>query len=161
LNDKNGSFCEYSISHKDDLIFCFIDFADIDNDGDPDVVYSNGTDEKSLPSGILLNDGKGQFTDSGQKLSAAVFGYVGTGDLNNDGYVDIIITNREKPAEIWMNTGKGKFINSTIKLGEGGLWNNCIIKDIDNDGDNDIFITKVYGGIHGLWLNQLSKKKRK
>ena len=108
-----------------------------------------------FPAAVLLNDGTGKLTDSMQKLSLVAYGYIGTGDLNNDGYIDIIITDRENPSIIWMNNGKGKYINSGIKMGEGGFWNNCIIKDIDNDRDLDVFITKVHKGSHRLWFSQL------
>jgi len=160
LNDKKGNFPEYYFLPKKDLSFCYLGFADLDNDKDIDIIFSNGTDEEIYPAGILLNDGTCRFTDSGQKLSKAAFGYIGTGDLNLDGFIDIIITDMLNPAKIWMNTGNGKFIDSGITLGEGGFWNNCIVKDFDNDGDLDVFITKARDGNCGLWLNQLKENKQ-
>jgi len=161
LNDKKGNFNEYCFFQKNDLVFSYLGFADIDNDGDKDVIFSNGNDKVKHPAGILLNDGTGKLTDSKQMLSQVAYGYIGTGDLNNDDFIDIIITDRENPSEIWLNNGKGKFINSGIKLGKGGDWNNCIIKDVDNDGDMDVFITKVYQESHGLWFNQLIPNKNR
>jgi len=158
LNDKKGKFFEYSFLRKTEISFCYTAFADIDNDGDTDVIFSNGSDRQRYPSGLLLNDGTGRLADSRQKLSTVRYGYIGTGDLNNDGFADIIITDRENPPTVWMNNGKGIFFDSGIRLGEGGQWNNCIIEDIDNDGDMDIFITKVFKGSHGLWFNQLLSK---
>jgi len=155
LNDKFGNFVQFSFLQMSSLIICEIDITDIDNDGDNDVIFSNGEEEKKLPSGILLNDGSGRFTDSGQQLSSVGFGYCGTGDLNNDGYIDILVADRSGPANVWINKGNGEFLDSNIKLGDNGGWNNCIIKDIDNDGDLDIFITNIFSQNHGLWFNQL------
>jgi hypothetical protein len=157
LNDKKGKFFEYSFLKKTEISFCYTGFADIDNDGDTDVIFSNGNDRQQYPSGVLMNDGTGRLADSRQKLSTVKYGYIGTGDLNNDGFTDIIITDRENPPTIWMNNGKGILVDSGIRLGEGGQWNNCIIEDIDNDGDMDIFVTKVFKGSHRLWFNQLHK----
>ena len=154
LNDKKGNFVPYSSLTKTDLAFCHLGFADIDNDGDDDIVFSNGNEREQYPGGILLNDGTGTFTNSGQELSTTQYGYVGTGDLNNDGFIDIVLTGREAPSKVWLNDGKGSFFDSGIVLGEGGFWHNCIIDDIDNDGDNDIFITKLFKGGHGLWFNE-------
>lgn len=160
LNDKKGNFTEYSLLKKKDTDFCNTGFADIDNDGDIDVVLGNGKEGNEAYAGILLNDGTGRLSDSGQKLAFGSYAFIGLGDLNNDGSVDIVFTDREKPSTIWLNDGKGTFSFSGITLGEGGLWNNCIIKDIDNDGDQDIFITKVFKGSSGLWFNQLMENKK-
>jgi hypothetical protein len=161
LNDGKGNLNDYGTLEKQDVRFCYTECADIDNDGDLDVIFSNGTEQERYPAGVLLNDGTGRLTDSGQKLSAAAFGFIGAGDLNGDSYVDVIITDRNRPSRIWMNTGKGTFVDSGITLGEGGDWNNCIVKDLDNDGDLDVFITKVYRGNHGLWFNQFVEHKSK
>ncbi|MFC1725933.1 FG-GAP repeat domain-containing protein [candidate division KSB1 bacterium] len=159
LNDKNGNFSDYCFVQKNNVTFCYMDFTDTDNDGDIDVIYSNGTEKEMYPGGVLINDGTGRFTDSGQKLSSVAFGWVGTGDLNNDGFKDIIITDRENPAIIWMNNGNGTFVETGIRLGEGGGWQNCLINDIDNDGDMDVFITNRITGNHGVWFNQLTTDK--
>ncbi len=158
LNDKKGHFTEQSFLPKDDLTIGYCGFGDVDNDGDIDIIFTNGTEDVQYPAGVLLNDGTGKLTDSGQKLSSVAYGFIGIGDLNNDGFIDVIITDRDHPSTIWMNDGKGKFINSGITLGEGGFWNNCTIKDIDNDGDMDVLITKVYKGNQGLWFNQYIHK---
>jgi hypothetical protein len=159
LNDKKGYFAEFSFQPKSDLFFCYTDFADIDNDGDIDVIFSNGNDKVKNSAGVLLNDGTGRLSDSGQKLSTVEYGNIGTGDLNNDGFTDVVISDNKNPAKVWLNDGKGIFIDSGVLLGEGIGWTNCLIKDLDNDGDMDVFITRIGGGNHGLWFNQLIESK--
>ena len=155
LNDTKGNFDFFYSYPNNDITICDIDFCDIDSDGDNDLIYCGNADENNKPGGILLNDGTGRFTDSGQKLPAVIFSYIGIGDLNNDTKIDLVITNREGPASIWLNNGRGQFIDSGILLGEGKNWNNCILADFDNDGDTDIFMTNLMTGNHGLWFNQL------
>jgi len=161
LNDKKGNFSAYNILPAKDLATRFFDFADIDNDGDMDIIYSK-EDGKDY-SGILLNDGKGKFIESGQKLAFVETGRIGTGDLNNDGWVDIIFADRLRPAQVWMNDGKGRFFDSGRRLMEGGACHSIIIRDIDNDRDLDVFIANYLNRQEksGLWFNQLMENKQK
>lgn len=74
-------------------------FIDFDNDGDLDIISSNGTaEELILQYPVLLeNDGKGHFTDVGKDLSP-YFNTKKSGrglavvDYNNDGRMDVIVS---------------------------------------------------------------------
>jgi len=74
-------------------------FVDFDNDGDLDIISSNGTaEELILQYPVLLeNDGEGHFTDVGRKLSS-YFDTKKSGrglavvDYNNDGKMDVIVS---------------------------------------------------------------------
>ncbi|MFC1492714.1 FG-GAP repeat domain-containing protein [candidate division KSB1 bacterium] len=161
LNNKRGNFSEYSFLSNSDIILCSIACSDIDNDGDEDVIYTNGIGQVTKPGGVFLNDGKGSLSDTGQRLSFPAGGWIGTCDINNDGFMDVVTAYKNNPAEIWMNNGKGIFIDSGIKLGEGtGERSICLTEDIDNDGDMDIFITNRLTGKHELWFNQLITDNR-
>jgi len=154
LNDGAGTFIEHGFLPKPDLKFSYVGFVDVDNDRDMDVVFSNGDDAVTHASGVLVNDGMGRLVDSGQELSRVGYGFVCTGDLNADGWADVILTDRDKPPRIWLNEGGGRFVDSGVSLGIGGLWNNCTIADIDGDGDLDVFVTRVFRGNHGVWFNR-------
>ncbi len=160
LNDKKGGFIEYHLTPNDALVTCDYDFADLDNDGDLDVIFANALDTRDLASGILLNDGSGRLTDSGQRLSPPVsYGSVGTGDLNGDGFVDLVITDYERPARIWLNAGKGSFIASGIQLGTESGATNVLVRDLDGDGDADVFLPNRRTGKHEVWFNRLKEKE--
>ncbi len=158
-NDGAGGFAEHSFVPNASLTFCYTAFADVDHDGDLDVIFTNGTEKEKHPAGVLLNDGHGMLSDSGLRLSSVAYGFIGTGDLDNDGWIDLVFTGRDTPPRIWMNHGDGTFVDSGPSLGEGGNWNNCIIDDLDGDGDNDVFVTKVFGGSHGVYFNRLDKDR--
>ena len=155
VNNGDGHFAEYDFVPKEYCVFGYFDFADVDNDGDMDVVYTNPGKDQWHASGILLNDGTGQLTDSGQDLpTAGIQGKAKAGDLNGDGFVDVIITNADGPARVMLNDGSGKMIDSGLQLGEGKGYVNCLIQDFDNDGDKDIFLVNRRTGNHGVWFNQ-------
>jgi len=155
LNDGTGEFIEHTFLPMSELTFTHIAFADMDGDGDTDAVYMDGVDNQQSPSGVLLNDGTGRFVHTGQLLPAGRFGHAETGDLNGDGYIDVVLQGRDVPAQIWLNDGTGRLVDSGIRLGEGRTgFNHCALADVDNDGDEDIFLTDTFHGNHGLWLNQ-------
>jgi hypothetical protein len=84
--------------------------GDIDNDGDLDL-YVNNSAADSL---VLLNDGRGKFTEAAAKTGGAVFYGHGCalGDLDGDGDLDLASGNWRRPS--FQNPGKWKlFRNKT------------------------------------------------
>ena len=104
--------------------------GDLDGDGDLDAV--------SLGS-VALNDGSGQFTDSGQNLGYWVGG-ISLGDVDNDGDLDVFFARRHQQNELWLNDGSGTFTNSGQKFNESGRSADAAMADLDGDGDLDIFV---------------------
>jgi len=156
LNDGNGRFEDFSFVSVPELVRSgnrWTWFFDFDNDGDMDIVFS---DRESHLARILENDGKGNLR-IGQSLTTVTYGKIGTGDLNNDEYIDLVITNRNEPAQIWINDRKGRFYDSGIRLEGNSLSQGCTIKDIDNDGDQDIFMIFYQRGSASIWYNQIVK----
>ncbi|MCH7676424.1 VCBS repeat-containing protein, partial [candidate division KSB1 bacterium] len=135
--------------------------ADIDNDGDMDLFVGS----RSLPrlygiipeSYLLINDGKGKFTD---ETSARAPGLSKVGmvtdavwvDLNKDTYRDLIVVGEWMPITIFHNLN-GELVDVTEKYGlEGthGWWNTVAAADFNQDG----FVDLVAGN---LGLNSILK----
>ena len=97
--------------------------------------------------------------DAGLNYKAAHYDHgnaVAVADVNSDGLSDIYWTTQMDTNQLWVNLGNGKFVDATEKAGVG-LKNQISVgasfADIDNDGDQDLFVTTVRKGNH-LFENQ-------
>ncbi len=80
-------------------------FGDLDADGDLDAVLAS----LAAPSYLLINDGEGRFTVSGQTFPGGMHG-IAIGDLDGDGYQDLFFAPlRGQALPIYLNEGSGGF----------------------------------------------------
>jgi hypothetical protein len=159
LNDGTSRFNTYW-NHADSAAMNIGDMAlgDVDEDGDLDVIITNGHHaiSTSHPTMVFLNDGAGQFMDSGQRLSAVINAGVNLGDLDGDDDLDLVLTDYMAPCQIWLNNGEGKFVDSGFRFGDDQFYRHAHLGDLDGDGDIDIFLA-TFGTVEGpneVWLNQ-------
>ena len=74
---------------------------------------------------------------------------VAVADVDGDGLYDIYFVSQVGGNELWKNLGGGKFKNITQEAGvgmPGRVGVAAAFADIDNDGDQDLFVTTVRGG---------------
>jgi enediyne biosynthesis protein E4 len=116
-------------------------FFDYDNDGDLDLYL---THDNNMPNILYRNNGNGTFNDvsiiSGTNIASFGMG-ADVGDVNNDGWLDIYITNLG-PNTLLLNNGNGSFSNITQLAGVGdpGMGWGCSFLDYNNDGWQDIYV---------------------
>ncbi len=152
LKNINGKyFVNYSgvskaTGNNDDRTNAVV-FGDIDNDGDLDIFIVN----ENTSNRLFLNNKAGVFKEI-TELSGLQTKYGGNsavfGDIDNDGDIDLFVTNWSKTnilyKNLWKETGKIHFSNITDKANVQGNGysksNACVFSDIDNDGDLDLFV---------------------
>jgi hypothetical protein len=74
---------------------------------------------------------------------------VAVADVDGDGLPDIYFTNQIGGNQLWKNVGGGKFIDITKEAGVAladRISVTASFADVDNDGDQDLFVTTVRGG---------------
>ena len=117
---------------------------DFDRDGHEDLFVGDG--KRSI---LYRGDGAGHFADvteaSGLAASRDV-GIPGTGlaagDVDGDGYPDLLVTNAFGPTRLFRNRGDGTFADATTASGIAvpGLTRSAAFADVDGDGDLDLYI---------------------
>ena len=131
-------------------------WGDYDNDGDLDIYVANDSTENFF----YQNNGDGTFEEIGFMIGLAVSedgnvkNGMGTafGDLDNDGWLDLIVTNyADQTNALYRNDGDGFFTDITrmSRIGEISFpylgWATFFF-DYDNDGLQDLYIAN--GHLH-------------
>lgn len=125
-------------------------FLDYDNDGWLDIYLVNSGEtpfhkpKAPLRNALYRNNRDGTFTDVTEKAGVPGYGFgmgVAVGDYDNDGFVDIYVTNFG-PNILYHNNGDGTFADVTAKAGVGDpRWStSAAFFDYDNDGRLDLFV---------------------
>jgi hypothetical protein len=158
-----------------------VDAADVDEDGDEDIVVTNLTGEGM---DLYVNDGRATFTHGGavagivhRSLPYTGFG-VGWLDVDNDGRLDLFAVNGAvqvqesrsssssdsrnlgQHQQLFRNLGDGRFDDVTAAAGLNAINTSrgAAFGDLDNDGDIDIVINNNMGRAQ-LLLNTIGQRQ--
>ena len=128
--------------------------ADYDRDGDVDLFVGGrllaGRFPHAPSSTMLRNDG-GRFVDVTDEVApqCRALGMVSGAcwsDLDDDGFVDLVVAAQWQPVRVLGNDGGGRFVDRTRAMGLDdvrGVWNGVISTDLDQDGDFDLVVTNI------------------
>lgn len=122
-------------------------WVDIDNDKDVDLFICN---ENHNINSLFRNDGNGVFTKITNTALTQTQGdwwSASWGDYDNDGWLDVFISNWGSKNALYKNNGGWNFtsINNDTIVNQTGR--NAITGwgDVDNDGDLDMYVSQAYG----------------
>lgn len=148
-NDGKGSFTKLTEGPllNDGGNTTSASWADMDNDGDLDVFLTNDGGDNSL----FKNNGNLNFTkiitDTVATTPAHSFSSAWS-DIDNDGDVDLIVTNSFHGKSrlvnyLYINKGDGSFSRNTSDIvATDSAWSyGCAFGDYDNDGFEDLAVT--------------------
>ncbi|WP_116810669.1 FG-GAP repeat domain-containing protein [Steroidobacter cummioxidans] len=157
LSDPNrpGYFIDASKTNLPDVENATqgIALADLDGDGDLDMVLAN----EVPPNRLLLNDGRGRFTDASDRMVLSVPLHtreVHVFDATGDGKPDILFLNltsnarqyeRDPQARLLVNDGRGRFVDESaqrLPANTFSSWGGAVV-DFNDDGHPDLIVGAI------------------
>lgn len=151
-NDGGGAFTDVSAATGigDTGFTTALGHADYDNDGRQDFYVANDFG----PDRLYRNRGDGSFEDvtwQALGLDRKKGMNVDFGDFDNDGHLDIYVTNITEPwfrecNMLWLNMGDGMFVDVSQETGTcdtGWGWGAKFF-DFDNDGLLDLYVANGF-----------------
>ena len=152
INDGKGNFTKNSTALPKNLSSkSCVRVADINGDGKPDLFVGGrvvvGRYPETPLSMLLINDGKGNFTDQTNALAPNLqkIGMVTDAafyDLNNDKKPELIVVGEFMPITV-LSINNGHFEDVTAQYFDkkySGLWNKLLVEDLNNDGKVDLIV---------------------
>lgn len=126
-------------------------WADYDSDGDLDLFVGHESEEgRKYPSQLFQNQGDGRFVDRAAAAGVTNDRYAKGavwGDFDEDGWIDLYVSNMAAPNRLYRNRGDGTFEDVAQKAGVGLPFSSfpCMAFDYDQDGHLDIWVAG-FGG---------------
>lgn len=173
INDGNGVFSDASAAQLPPANPNFLEdissealFADLDGDGDLDIIISNENPFNPDPLGggqnrIWLNDGTGNFSDDTAarlpQLTDQSSGHA-IADIDEDGDLDLVVLNLG-PNFVLLNDGTGVFSDVTAVSMPGGTDRSSrkgVLADLDDDGCLDLVVANSRGQQNELYESDCS-----
>ena len=149
-NMADGTFIEVTnfanAGDEGRLPFCSA-FVDMNNDLWPDIYTAN---DKKKRNTLLLNNANGLFTDISEESGAGIemdAMCVAPGDYNNDGRLDIYLSNIATGGKLLTNESNGdecvviENAEETMVAMSGGIGWGSVFVDVNNDGWEDLYVS--------------------
>ncbi|MBX3730604.1 MAG: CRTAC1 family protein [Candidatus Sumerlaeia bacterium] len=135
-------------------------WADIDNDGDPDLLFQGAIASRRLLRNNSVGLGEDSFTDitstHGPSAPDTTGWSAAWGDYDDDGWVDVFLGEANigsARGDLFRNRGVLGFLDvSATTINDPGFHQSVAWADIDNDGDLDLLIAMEGPERHEIYL---------
>src|SRR5688572_2555688 len=148
-----------------------VGWGDYDNDGDLDLYWKCA--DSPVENALFRNNGDGTFTEvtdvAGVNLKGRVErknsqGSPNWSDFDQDGKIDLLVTNEADSKVFFRNNGDGTFADitrsrkppSAFPFTNPGNTTGACVADVDNDGDFDVYLANA-DQANRLILNRLKE----
>jgi len=144
-NDGTGKFSEVENTPFPPMFRGDFAFADIEGDGDEDLVFTGTNIERDFGE-LYLNIKEGDFSQlQSTSLSGVEYSSVAFADIDGDEDEDVLITGQDVSgssiAKLYQNNGQGNFEELANTPFWGVSYSSVAFSDIDGDEDEDVLIT--------------------
>lgn len=142
----NGTLTLTSQANVADLHLGSVKYLDYDNDGDIDLVTSGQNYNDIYTFYLTVYENENGIFSVSQQLEGVVYSSIETGDYDNDGDLDLLVSGAFQDAGgASLYTRIYENVNGTFSDANAGLPavqnGNAVFADVDNDSDLDILIT--------------------
>ncbi len=146
LNDGHGHFSERR-NLPTHIPMYSSHLADLTGRGHVDIIVAGQAEDR-----VLLNDGKGNFTETGKGLGGWGQCTYAAGDINGDGIPDVYVGIPHTPPpdmvpmndKLWLGDGKGGFSEAPLNIRTRAT-RGVVLADFNGDGRMDLFLTSQIG----------------
>jgi len=142
-------------------------WGDYDNDGLLDLYVAGEYDPRQAATPqnlcrLYRNRGDGTFENVAEKAGVQNAGFakgVAWGDYDDDGDLDLYVSNMMGPNRLYRNNGDGTFTDLAPELGVTEPFDSfsCWFWDYDNDGRLDIFVTGFRASLQDIVADMLGQ----
>lgn len=144
-NDGSGNFTAMSQPAIVNVYTGAAEFADVENDGDMDLLITGNTGSPAATANLYINDGLGSYSLSpGTPFEPSNNGDIDFGDIDGDNDLDLIMTGKDASgnvfSKLYTNNGTGSFTLVTGTIFTGVYMSSTEFIDVDNDGDLDLLM---------------------
>jgi hypothetical protein len=148
INDGTGIFTEMIGTPFEAISRGSIAFADINGNGNNDVLITGRNNSNQEITKLYTNDGLGNFTEmTGTPFEGVAVSSIAFSDINGDSNEDVLITGQvssnEGIAKIYTNDGMGNFSEMIGTPFDGVAASSIAFSDVNGDGNEDVFISGV------------------